>query len=63
MVQSPIANRLGDSVQTISKVYDHVSKKVDRSNVDKIEKLIDSSETRTLWAVGGQDIQKESENH
>ncbi|MBC1373393.1 site-specific integrase [Listeria booriae] len=58
-----IANRLGDSVQTISKVYDHVSKKVDRSNVDKIEKLIDSSETRTLWAVGGQDIQKEPENH
>lgn len=49
-----IAQRLGDTTQTISKVYDHVSERVERMNVEKLEALINESNTSSMWAIGGQ---------
>lgn len=49
-----IAQRLGDTTQTISKVYDHVSDRVERMNVEKLEALINESNTSSMWAIGGQ---------
>lgn len=46
-----IAQRLGDTTQTISKVYDHVSDKVERMNVKKLEALINNSNTSSSWAI------------
>lgn len=46
-----IAQRLGDTTQTISKVYDHVSDKVERMNVEKLEALINNSNTSSSWAI------------
>ncbi|MBF2536403.1 site-specific integrase [Listeria marthii] len=56
-----IANRLGDTIQTVSKVYDHVSKKVERLNQEKIENAVGSSELADRWAVGGQEVKKSLE--
>ncbi|CAM2361070.1 site-specific integrase [Listeria seeligeri] len=57
-----IADRLGDSIQTVSKVYDHVSKKVSRLNQNKINNVVKNSEIGSRWAVGGQEIKKDLEN-
>lgn len=56
-----IADRLGDSIQTVSKVYDHVSKKVNRLNQDKIDTAVENSEIASRWAVGGQEIKNNLE--
>ncbi|EAD5297038.1 site-specific integrase [Listeria monocytogenes] len=56
-----IADRLGDSIQTISKVYDHVSKKVSRLNQSKIDAAVENSELASRWAVGGQEVKKNLE--